>query len=202
MQQADRLLSALFDGGGGGSPLDSEQQQQAEGGSAEQQQQQWGAYDEELGELDAEGGGGGGGGLDMDASPAEVVRRIRSAALWFVNELSEGRLPDVELASNATSNRSLHAAGGGDGGDESEGGGGPFILRPTQLRSLRSLLRPKQPESADQVARLWVLLQLVHELLLAGQTATQRELWYRVKTMHEVGAARVCGCSSARSQAL
>lgn len=113
-------------------------------------------------------------------SSADVVRRIRCATLWFVSQLSEGKLPEIELVSNAAGNRVLQAGDGEGGGDEQL-----FVLRLQQQTATRSLLG-RHPESAEQVARLWVLLGMVHSLLLVGEQATQRELWYQVKPL-EVG---------------
>ncbi len=128
--------------------------------------------------------------LSFDADAAEVLRRIRSATLWFVSQLSEGRLPDIQLVNQAPEAGSQ----GGEGGDS------------TQPRPLRSAAAPQRclsllgrhPESAEQVARLWILLSLVHDQLVRGEQATQRELWYKLKTC-EVGAAAGCcpwGCST------
>ncbi|KAL4426524.1 hypothetical protein ABPG77_008382 [Micractinium sp. CCAP 211/92] len=127
--------------------------------------------------------------LELDAEPEEVVRRIQSAALWFISQLAEGVLPDIELVSRTASNRALTAAGGDEGaegnGEEGAGSrGGPrhFVLRLQQGTQCRSLVG-RHPESAEQVARLWVLLGAVHAMLLSGEQATQRELWYRFKTL-------------------
>ena len=133
-------------------------------------------------------------------SAPQVVRRIQFTALWFVSQLSEGLLPEVELVSRQASNRTLEAAGGGDadddgGGDGEDGGGGPFVLRLQAATQRRSLLG-RHPESAEAVARLWVLLEAVQGLVLAGETETQRGLWYRFKTL-EVGAA--CWAGAGRS---
>lgn len=165
MPQMDALLAQYgFTGLGGYSQVEEEEEQAwAEGEEDEQE----------------EGGKAAAVGLSFDADAAEVLRRIRSATLWFVSQLSEGHLPDIQLASQAPE-------AGGQGG---EGGGG------TQPRPLRAAAAPQRclsllgrhPESAEQVARLWVLLSLVHDQLMRGEQATQRELWYKLKTC-EVGA--------------
>lgn len=184
---ADFLLSRLFGGPGGAQPELP--------GASEEEQQQWDeeqegeeAWEEEGSEGDVAGGvgsGGVGGKLEMDVSSGEVLRRIRSATLWFVSELCEGRLPDIDMVSREAGNRVLQADGGRVGGgdvDEGSGGGGgeQYVLRLQQQTQRRSLLG-RHPESAEQVARLWVLLGLAHQLLLQGEQATQREIWYQVK---------------------
>lgn len=150
--------------------------QEAQGSQGEA----WDAEGEELDDGDA--GGGGGGGLAFEAAATEVLRRIRSATLWFVSQLCEGQLPEIDLVLDAGDGM----VPGTDGQLEDDGGGGVHAPRVQR----RSLLRPRQPESAEQVARLWVLLAEVHSLLSKGAQATQRELWYRFKTV-EVGAG---GC--------
>lgn len=151
-------------------------------------------------EGDASEGGAGAASpheLELDAPPEEVIRRIQSATLWFICQLAEGVLPEIELVSRAASNRTLTAAGGsGDGADEEDGGAeegasGPYVLRMQHAMQRRSLLG-RHPESAEAVARLWVLLDAVHGMLLAGQQATQRELWYRFKTLEASGCWAYC----------
>ncbi|KAI7841933.1 hypothetical protein COHA_004460 [Chlorella ohadii] len=123
--------------------------------------------------------------LSFDADAAEVLRRIRSATLWFVSQLSEGRLPDIQLVNQAPEAGSQ----GGEGGDS------------TQPRPLRSAAAPQRclsllgrhPESAEQVARLWILLSLVHDQLVRGEQATQRELWYKLKTCEVFRSPRDVG---------
>ena len=192
---ADALLARLF-GQPAASHLPSVSVE-----AVDEEQEAW--DDEECEQGEARYGGGGGGGfedgsepsaggiaLDMEASPAEVVRRIRSATLWFVSQLSEGKLPEIELVSNASSNRALQAVGGEGGADDEQ----PFVLRLQQQTQARSLLG-RHPESAEQVARLWVLLQTVHSLLLAGEQATQREIWYQCKHLEaSAGCWLGAGC--------
>ncbi|PSC71441.1 Meiotic recombination SPO11-2 [Micractinium conductrix] len=148
---------------------------------------------EEAGGDDSAGGSSGHAGAAA-AAATSVVRRIQFTALWFVSQLSEGLLPEVELVSRQASNRTLEAAGGGDadddgGGDGEDGGGGPFVLRLQAATQRRSLLG-RHPESAEAVARLWVLLEAVQGLVLAGETETQRGLWYRFKTLEIFRAPR------------
>lgn len=196
MQQfagADALLQAIFGHSQGETELSGVSQGDPEALGEEQGFQ---GEEEEL-EAAATGGGIGGPELELDAEPEEVVRRIQSAALWFISQLAEGVLPDIELVSRTASNCALTAAGGDEGaegnGEEGAGSrGGPrhFVLRLQQGTQCRSLVG-RHPESAEQVARLWVLLGAVHAMLLSGEQATQRELWYRFKTL-EVGARRAC----------
>ena len=179
-------------------------------------EEQWGGLEEgadeleEALELELEGGAvGDDGGLTWDATPEEVVRRIHSVTLWFLDQLRAGSLPDIELASRSGGNRrgseededaeddEDSGAGGGGGG----GSGEPAVRRmqqqqqqqqqQTQRRTLSRLGR--HPESADALARLFLLLAAVQEQLLAGAQATQRELWYRLKTL-EVKHWRGTGC--------
>lgn len=176
---ADLLLQSLFARGASAAPsqqLSVEEQQDA----WEQSEQQWGeaaepwAGPEEGEEPGGDGGeagdGGECGGIDMDVSSAEVLRRIHSTALWFVSELCSGRLPEIEVASRAAANRALARA---DGEDEDGGGGGAQWVMRLQAQTQRRALLGRHPESAEQVARLFALLELVQQLLLTGAQATQ-----------------------------
>lgn len=189
---ADALLQAIFGHSQGAAELAGASQ-----GDWEELDEEQGDQGEEEEELEAvvEGGSGDGPELELDAEPEEVVRRIQSAALWFVSQLAEGMLPDIDLVSRTASNRALTAADGdlgleGQGEEEAGSAEGPrhFVLRLQQAKQRRSLVG-RHPESAEQVARLWVLLGAVHAMLLSGEQATQRELWYRFKTL-EVGFSR------------
>lgn len=130
--------------------------------------------------LAADGQGGSKAALDMAASAEEVLRRIQSVTLWFVSQLCEGQLPEIEVAQRGASNHALAtAAGHSDGDDEAPG---LYRLQMQHYTQLRSLVG-RHPESAESVARLFVLLEAVHDNLLAGLTVTQREMWYKLKTL-------------------
>lgn len=191
---ADALLRAIFGHSQGAAELADVSQGDWE---EQDEEQSYEVEEEELAATDEGSGRGGGPELQLDAEPEEVVRRIQSAALWFVSQLAEGLLPDINLVSRTSSNRTLSAAGceeGADGlGEQETGRHGStrnFVLRLQQGMQRRSLVG-RHPESAEQVARLWVLLDAVHAMLLSGEQATQRELWYRFKTL-EVSACWSC----------
>eukprot|EP00887_Chlorella_sp_A99_P006367 scaffold3.g6367.t1 len=109
--------------------------------------------------------------VDFEAGPDEVVRRIESATLWLLDQLVSGALPDMEIVSRQASNRALEPTGEGE----------QYALRLQHRRVVRSLAG-RHPESADQVARIFLVLDCCHELLLEGTQATQREVYYRLKT--------------------
>ena len=139
---------------------------------------------EEALELDGAARGGGddddeGGGLTWDATPEEVVRRINSVTLWFLDQLRSGELPDIELASRSAGRWALTTAGGGSEEEDGESGSG----QQQQAQRHTLALLGRHPDSADALARLFLLLAAVQEQLLSGAQATQRELWYRLKTM-------------------
>ncbi|EFN54164.1 hypothetical protein CHLNCDRAFT_135583 [Chlorella variabilis] len=176
---ANELLAHIFGHEGAAARLAGESQWEEDGAALE--------------EADEPGQGSGGDpGLDMDASPEEVVRRIQSATLWFVSQLCQGQLPDIEPVQRDAGNRALAQSAAGGEDEEGEVGGGPHVLRMQQLTQRRSLVG-RHPESAEAVARLWVLLEAVHEMLLAGLQATQRELWYRFKTLEVFRSPRDVG---------
>lgn len=168
----DALLAQYGFGGLGG---------YSQAGHEEQEEQAWAEEEEE----EAECADAAAPGIDFDADAAEVLRRIRSATLWFVSQLCEGRLPEIQLVNQAPE----------AGGEGSEGGSTQpqRPLRTTAAPQRCLSLLGRHPESAEQVARLWVLLSLVHDQLMRGEQATQRELWYKLKTC-EVGAGRARWC--------
>lgn len=188
---ADRLLAEIF-GRGGAASQRHDSQIDDEGAAAWDEAEAPGSGDDEGERASAPA-------LDMDASAAEVCRRIVSASLWFVSQLCNGQVPSIELVQRDASNRALmevRGVGENEAGGENEsdaeggsGGGGAYVLRMQQHTQTRSLLG-RHPESGEAVARLFVLLEAVHQNLLAGVSATQRELWYMLKTL-EVRAHRL-----------
>ncbi|KAK9805104.1 hypothetical protein WJX73_008176 [Symbiochloris irregularis] len=106
--------------------------------------------------------------VDFDASPEEVLARIEAVIIDSLTALAEGQLPVLEVVArtdaNAAAAHSQHAA--------------PLQLQNrTQLLSLTH----RQGESAYKLTRMFAILQLVHELVQAGRTATQRDIYYRLK---------------------
>ncbi|PRW59963.1 Meiotic recombination SPO11-2 [Chlorella sorokiniana] len=140
----------------------------------EEEEQPWVEEEEEAEEGEA-------AGLSFGADTAEVLRRIRSATLWFVSQLCEGRLSDIQLVNQAPQ------------ADDSGSGTQPRPLRATAAPQRCLSLLGRHPESAEQVARLWVLLSLVHDQLMRGEQATQRELWYKLKTCEVFRSPRDVG---------
>ncbi|KAL4859304.1 Meiotic recombination protein SPO11-2 [Chlorella vulgaris] len=179
---ADRLLAEIFGRGGAASQQHDSQVDDDEGAAAWDEAEAPGSGDDEGEPASAPA-------LDMDASAAEVCRRIVSASLWFVSQLCNGQVPSIELVQREASNRALMEVCG-VGENEAEqgdaegrsGSGGAYVLRMQQHTQTRSLLG-RHPESGEAVARLFVLLEAVHQNLLAGVSATQRELWYTLKTL-------------------
>jgi hypothetical protein len=163
-------------------------------------EEQWDGVEEGTDELDEalelglhgeEDGAGGDAdaGLSWDATPEEVVRRIHSVTLWFLDQLRAGSLPDIDLASRSGGSRrgseeDEYADDVEDDGGAGGSGEAPArrLQRQPQQRRTLSLVG-RHPESADTLARLFLLLAAVQEQLLAGAQATQRELWYRLKTL-------------------
>ena len=186
---ADQFLAAIFGHDDAAAELAGASEEQCDGvdeGTDEL---------EEALELELEGGAGGAGddgGLSWEATPEEVVRRIHSVTLWFLDQLRAGSLPDIDLACRSGSSRrggeeDEYADDDSDGGGGGGGGSGEPPARrmqqqqQTQRRTLS--LVGRHPEGADALARLFLLLAAVQEQLLAGAQATQRELWYRLKTL-------------------
>lgn len=103
--------------------------------------------------------------LEFDLQPHEVISRIETCALWLTQQVSMGQLPDFVLsATNSGPSQTQQPSQA------------PFSA-PT-----RSLLG-RHADSADRFARLWAVLGACHEILVAGGSATQRDLHYRLKTL-------------------
>jgi meiotic recombination protein SPO11 len=100
-------------------------------------------------------------GLDFGLRPQEVIARIETCALWLTQQVSAGSLPDFLLSSSAG-----------------------------QSNLARSLLG-RHPDSSERYARLFSVLDICHEILVAASTSAERELYYRVKTLQIFGKGQV-----------
>ena len=100
--------------------------------------------------------------LDYNVDHQEVISRIEAFATWFVQTVERGQLPDIRCR-----------------------------IPNSDTAFVRSLVG-KHPESADQYARLFAVLNICHELLMFGSRATLRDLHYRLKPMRIFASARPC----------
>ena len=125
-------------------------------------------------------------GLDFDLQPHEVVARIETCALWLVQQVSMGHLPECVLSDPSSSFPSISSSLPplATTSPSQTSGNTPTQTHTPVIRSLMG----RHVGSADRFARLWSVLDICHELLTAGGAgATQRELHYRLKPLDVFG---------------
>jgi meiotic recombination protein SPO11 len=120
----------------------------------------------------------------VDITPQEVIGRIEEFIAAWIATLSNPAItepPTFEVPRRTQSNTTYHD--GANNGDD------PDAMEQDQLPGLRQgdgmVVKKLKGKGARSYAAIFAVLAFAHRVLLSGQIATSRELWYHHKTSRE-----------------
>ncbi|KAG1662949.1 hypothetical protein FOA52_006702 [Chlamydomonas sp. UWO 241] len=118
--------------------------------------------------------------VDDVLAPGDVLARIEDVVSVFLQDVAEGRDPSLKLVSRSRGNVAYQPAAAQQGQGQLEAGmGGGVALGLGHRMTTRQLLSSRT-QGAYAFARVFRVLEVVHELVRSGRHATQRDFYYKM----------------------